>query len=775
MEKRLASFMAIAIAILLANALITNWLFPPKPKPAAQKMAEAQAAADAAAKEAAPEPDVDGTDKAAASETSDPATPEAAAETPQVDAEPETPEERITLGSIDEASGYRLLVTLVNRGAAVERIELANPQYLDQEERSGYLGHLAAFDAENQPGAVVGVVGRGTPAEKAGLKAGDIITALGPAKITSGAALEAAMRRTRPGQSLSIGVVREGKEQTLQTELSRPPMEVIRPSNLPELLKTWERSDPDMLRPSWDESRPSFLLTLQQLDDRRLGEAAGELRGLNLEEGTWELVEGASDAQAEFRRAVGDTGLVIVKRYELEKARGAKDPPGYHLTLTVEIRNTSPSARQVAYRLNGPNGLPTEGWWYSSKLNRSGWGGAGPRDVVSGTWEDGSVSSSLTSTAIIVAAEAHEAHRGANVAYLGIDAQFFSAVMLPKKSKPEENWIHQWQPAVIGPIPKESDKTRLANVSFQLTSDTVALEPTASVSHAYTIFAGPKKPDIVAAYGLSDLIYYGWFGQVARPMAGLLHIFYALIRNYGLAIILLTVLVRSAMMPLSRKQAMSAQKMQELQPELKKLQDKYKNDMEARSKAQRELFLKHNYNPLGGCLLMFIQLPIFIGLYRSLSADVALRGAPLLWDGGWCSNLAAPDMLFRWNFLPNFLLGWLGPYFNLLPVITIVLFIWQQKMFMPPPTDEQAAMQQKMMQYMMVFIGVMFFKVPSGLCIYFIASSLWGLAERKLLPKSNAAAAAPVPAVAPTARSSSAPGGNGSGRAGDRKKQRDRR
>jgi YidC/Oxa1 family membrane protein insertase len=168
-------------------------------------------------------------------------------------------------------------------------------------------------------------------------------------------------------------------------------------------------------------------------------------------------------------------------------------------------------------------------------------------------------------------------------------------------------------------------------------------------------------------------------------------------------------------------------------------------------------------------------LPIFIGLYRSLSADVALRGAPLLWDGGWCSNLAAPDMLFRWNFLPNFLLGWLGPYFNLLPVITIVLFIWQQKMFMPPPTDEQAAMQQKMMQYMMVFIGVMFFKVPSGLCIYFIASSLWGLAERKLLPKSTVASATPVPAVAPTARSSSAPGGNGSGRAGDRKKQRDRR
>ena len=91
----------------------------------------------------------------------------------------------------------------------------------------------------------------------------------------------------------------------------------------------------------------------------------------------------------------------------------------------------------------------------------------------------------------------------------------------------------------------------------------------------------------------------------------------------------------------------------------------------------------------------------------------------------------------------------LGPYFNLLPILTIVLFIWQQKMFMPPPADEQAAMQQKIMQYMMIFMGILFFKVASGLCIYFIASSLWSLAERKFLPKTTlppAAASAKTPA-----------------------------
>jgi len=211
-----------------------------------------------------------------------------------------------------------------------------------------------------------------------------------------------------------------------------------------------------------------------------------------------------------------------------------------------------------------------------------------------------------------------------------------------------------------------------------------------------------------------------------------------------LAILLLTVIVRLAMYPLSKKQALNAQKMQELQPEIKKLHEKYKKDMEARTKAQQELFRKHNYNPLSGCLVMFVQLPIFIGLYRSLMVDIELRQAPLLGPSiRWCSNLAAPDMFFDWSgFMPTFvvegtgILG-LGPYFNILPIVTVILFIWQQKMFMPPPADEQAAMQQKIMKYMMVFMGILFFKVASGLCVYFIASSLWGITERKLLPSTS--------------------------------------
>jgi membrane protein insertase Oxa1/YidC/SpoIIIJ len=117
----------------------------------------------------------------------------------------------------------------------------------------------------------------------------------------------------------------------------------------------------------------------------------------------------------------------------------------------------------------------------------------------------------------------------------------------------------------------------------------------------------------------------------------------------------------------------------------------------------------------------------------------------------WMPSLSAPDMLLGWgNWIPGInrpedlgSLIYLGPFLNLLPILTIGLFIVQQKIMMPPPTDEQQEMQQNMMKYMMIFIGIMFYKVAAGLCIYFIASTLWGLAERQFLPKKKEGAEPP--------------------------------
>ena len=172
---------------------------------------------------------------------------------------------------------------------------------------------------------------------------------------------------------------------------------------------------------------------------------------------------------------------------------------------------------------------------------------------------------------------------------------------------------------------------------------------------------------------------------------------------------------------------------------MKKIAEKYKDDLPARSQATSELQKKHGVHPLSSCWPVFLQMPIFLGLYFAMQESIHFRLADFL----WIENLAAPDMLFWWTeqiwwiSTPDSLgsMMYLGPYFNILPMVAVALMMVQQMQTMPPAVDEQQAMQQKMMKYMTIFFGVMFYKVAAGLCIYFIASSLWGCAERCCCPK----------------------------------------
>ncbi|MBL9123149.1 MAG: YidC/Oxa1 family insertase periplasmic-domain containing protein, partial [Planctomycetaceae bacterium] len=732
MERRLALFLLCAVAILAGNAYLSRWMAGPQPNPAQQAQAEGQKGEAAGDEPATPEaadgtaaPDAAGTAKTdTKSDATDanPAEPAAAgAEPPAL--QPDLPVRRVALGSLDPASPYKMLVTLTSLGAACERIELNSPRYRDSEFDGAYLGHLGLGTSSDPKGASVGVVGPGTPAGVAGLKVNDVITAIGPHAVGDWLAVEEALAKFRPGDEVTIHVMRAGQPVELTARLARKPLDVVQPEN----------SDPLTLE-----------LTLAQLDDQKLDPQKADLPNLPLSNRSWELVSN-DESQATFRWALPTVGLEVLKKYRLARvAVAGQDPEGpseaFHLVFDVEIKNTGMAPHQVAYRLGGPTGLPTEGWWYANKISRTWTGGGGVRDVIVATDIKGRASIETVSGIKLAGDKEVTRWKNEPIVFAGVDAQYFAAMLIPQKKSPDEVWFADLDPRRVGPVPADKNRLKLTDVSFRATTVTEEIKPGESgLEHTYFLFAGPKVPAVLAAYGLDGIVYYGWFGTVSRWMLAILHFFHDTLHvPYAIAIILLTVLVRSAMFPLSRRQAISAQKMQELAPEMKKLAEKYKNNMEARSKAQQELFRKHNYNPLAGCLPMFIQLPIFIGLYRSLSVDVELRQAPLISESvRWASNLAAPDQLFSWeSWMPAFAQSWLGPYFNVLPCLTIGLFIWQQKMFMPPPTDEQAAMQQKMMQYMMIIFGVMFFRVPSGLCVYFIASSLWGIAERKLLPKS---------------------------------------
>jgi YidC/Oxa1 family membrane protein insertase len=217
-----------------------------------------------------------------------------------------------------------------------------------------------------------------------------------------------------------------------------------------------------------------------------------------------------------------------------------------------------------------------------------------------------------------------------------------------------------------------------------------------------------------------------------------MHILLDSFNSFGLpwwaAIISLTVLVRSCLFPLSRKQAIMAARQKELQPHIKALKERCGDDQQRFAREQWELFRKNNINPFSGCLPLFLQLPIFIGLYTALNSAVDLRGQRFL----WIDNLAGPDALFRLSFALPF---GMGHDFNLLPLCTVSLFLVQQKLFMPPAQDEQQAMQYRMMNFMTGIMGILFWHQPAGLSLYFIASSLWSISERKLLGTANTAPA----------------------------------
>ncbi len=685
----------------------------------------------------------------------------------------------LTLGSLDPSGPYRLAATLDSHGATIRRVQLSSPKYRDLHQRSGFLGHMELL---NSPAGVeVQLVTPGSPAAAAGLQAGDVLIAVAPdgkgktmaGDVDTAADLERLLKRSEPGDSVQLTIQRGGTKRTLTARLMSDPLDVIRPEAENILLYS-DRVPTDLIL------HPSMELAIRKVEPTV--PAAGVLEQANqqLATGVWAVDQTVRD-QLTFSMVLPELGIEVIKRFAVERlsTEDAQDLryPAYHLDVDVEIRNLIATPQTVSYELQGPNGLPIEGFWYSNKVGR-GWSGYGIRDVLVRTYGSTEVDFACRN---IAKGDIDAFGDGESLAYMGVDAQYFAAAMLPKKNRIDERWYARFRPNLasyrVDPQLAASDqldgvvadrqgviverngyKLRYADASFLLTSSKLALSAAGEAgdrqTHASTLFTGPKHPELLAEYksigapeySLDDFVYYGWFGNLGIPqlMVGVLSTFYGIVRNYGLAIVLLTVLVRSCMFPLSRKQAKNMLKMQELKPEMERIAARHKDDAQARTRAQQELWSKHNYNPMGGCLLMFIQLPIFIGLYRALMVDVDLRQAPLIPGVRWCSNLAAPDMLFDWSGFPWpqwFLNGEgmfaLGPYLNILPLVTVGLFLLQQKLFMPPAADEQAEMMQKVMKYMMLFMSFLFFKVAAGLCLYFIASSLWGIAERKLIPRAE--------------------------------------
>lgn len=673
-------------------------------------------------------------------------------------------EEFITLGSLNDDGTDRYLITANRRGGTIRRVELnyrelnksdKRYKYRDMVFEGGYLGELECFDSDS--GCEVAVVGAGTPAAIAGVQVGDIIKSFNGESVVNQTDLQkilADKTKSKRGQTIELGIERSGTAQQISVNLTAKPIELVRP-------------EPGWVDPEFDYPESFVFSLLKPMDDpsKAWPDLAKDMR-----DGLWDVAS-KSNREVVFEYTVDEAQLAkldlagpitIRKTFRIPELAAENiqklDSKSFHIDFDLEVINGSDRAQTLAFELDGPTGIPAETWWYGYKIHgrQTAIGSiGGARDIVGSTQTEPYI---FYGCPEIVAGAKKKSRK--KIYYLcdwnakdpnerllnwaGVDAHYFNISLIPKVESGFET--HSVTAFLNGRnpdypvIPKNVRTQKLMDVTFQMTAP-LELPAGGSYKQSFEIFCGPKEEATLSHYGLTDVRTFGWFSWCSLVLLKVLHFFYWITGSfsYGLAIILLTVLVRCCMIPFSRKAALNAQMMQFIQPEMKEIADKYKEDLQKRSEAQRALYKKYNFNPFGGCLVMFIQLPVFYGLYKGLNVDIALRDQPFMPGLNWCTNLAAPDRLLYWKDWMPFGLGeeasWLGPYFNLLPILTMFLFILQQRLFTPPPTDDQQAMMQKMMTFMMLFMGLMFFKVPSGLCIYFITSSLWAVIERKLLPK----------------------------------------
>jgi len=248
------------------------------------------------------------------------------------------------------------------------------------------------------------------------------------------------------------------------------------------------------------------------------------------------------------------------------------------------------------------------------------------------------------------------------------------------------------------------------------------------LQYNYQVYFGPKRITTLRAAGhdLERIVNFGWFDKIARPALYLLNFFYSYVGNYGIAIILVTVLIKILFWPIAQKGLKSMKNMQKIQPKMAKLKEKYKNDSARLNQEMMGLYKTYKVNPLGGCLPMVLQIPVFFALYKVLLQAIELRHAPFML---WVSDLSAPDRL---------MIGVDIPYLGGIPVLTLLMggsMFLQQKMT-PSPAD---ATQAKIMMFLPVIFTFMFLNFASGLVLYWLVNNLLSIGQQYIINKQASA------------------------------------
>ncbi|MFZ1865767.1 MAG: membrane protein insertase YidC [Polyangiales bacterium] len=437
------------------------------------------------------------------------------------------------------------------------------------------------------------------------------------------------------------------------------------------------------------EGNPSELVTT---DKEQYLPLAPAFSGVSIpRDSHWTAVD-ASDKRIRFEWTGDD--FVITRTWELG------DSP-YQLLSTIEIRNTGSSVRSVDVGIRSAH-------YIRRQDEKGGFFGRASPALSHGICEKGDETIREDRKGLLSEDESHplQPHTyGPDVQFVALSNVYFAIVAAPEDGSAERCELLATD---RGGTPKDPEGS-LFEAELVYAPQTIA--PGQTATFGTSVYAGPKDYDALEKFGhhATQIINLGWFSFIAHGMSWLLRAIYGIVGNWGLAIILLTLLVRVLLLPFVVPQFRNMAKQRALKPEIDRINELYKDDREKKGAAMMELWRKHKVNPLGGCLPVLLQMPIFFALYQTLSTSIELYHAPFVL---WWSDLSSPD-----------------PYY-VLPIILGSLMFVQQKLTPVQMDPTQAKVMLYAMPLMMTFFMLL---LPTGLCLYMVTSSAVGITQQRYM------------------------------------------
>jgi YidC/Oxa1 family membrane protein insertase len=405
----------------------------------------------------------------------------------------------------------------------------------------------------------------------------------------------------------------------------------------------------------------------------------------------WSVIE-SSQTRLLFKW-VGD-GVSITRTWELAE-------PPYQLLSTIEIRNESTNPRSVGLEV-------TSAHYVRREDEEGGFFGRRSPAIVHGICQQGDETVREDREGLLSEDPSRpmQPHSyGPGIEFVALTNVYFAMIDAPEGGTAERCDMLTTDRGGTADDPEGSlFEARLAYGPRQIDAGEAAV-------FRASMYAGPKDYESLQRFGhgATSVIDLGWFSFIARGMSWLLRTIYGFVGNWGVAIILLTLLVRVLLLPFVIPQFRSMAKQRALKPEIDRINELYKDDREKKGAAMMELWRKHKVNPLGGCLPVLLQMPIFFALYQTLSTSIELYHARFVW---WWTDLSSPDP------------------FYVLPIVLGVLMFVQQKLTPVQMDPTQAKIMLYAMPLMMTFFMLL---LPTGLCLYMVTSSAVGITQQRYM------------------------------------------